>query len=251
MVRASVWSDFKVLGIQTATFLKILGVIFDCRLSFRIHIDSIRSYAAKRVAILKMLYRINLPVEFTRQIILAFRGKLVYGLYWIYWLSNVQLSNLCSIWNRMVKIGFAFHRLVPPDCALRCSNIPSLKCFIGYLTSVRRLQHLILKKNTLMYDSCIDFDHLMNLESERLSGRTRASTRNSTYEIHKKALLKSDRRVPFFMLSTFSNQWKNVGLEAFKNSKFSLLKDFCRSIFEIRQGCPGDLRQWIGSLTFC
>ena len=231
------------LNMEVKESLVVLGLRIDQRLSFKEHLLDVQNWACKRIAVLKLLRRFKLSADATRTIVLSFRAKLSYALYWIPYLCMTNLRALATLWTKMVRVAFGFHTLVPRDAVFAATNVPCFQSFIGYLLCLRRLH--TTKRNIAVFSAFVVEETPDNCHS-RMSLRN--STRVKSMISKANAVAKKHWRPVYEFLNKYP-QSNLISKESFKNSHFKSTKSFCRVIWNISSGCPENALDMVSLLN--
>ena len=130
----------KFAKIELVQHLRVLGVIFDSRLSFNKYLSQIEWYMQSRICALKSLRRLGLSDKCLRAAAMCLRSKLTFGLYHLMLLSDSAFDRLECLWTKIVRAWTGASRFVSTLDMLGHSGTCSLREFTVYLLMSRHLK---------------------------------------------------------------------------------------------------------------
>ena len=122
--------------------LRILGVIFDERLSFLANLSSIKRWCIYRINFFSKLRGIlgnRYNVCLWRRFLHIFRNKITFGLYHLASISDAVRNKYNKLWIKCIRSVLGFCRLVPTNIILDSAKFHNLDDYLFYLLSYREL----------------------------------------------------------------------------------------------------------------
>ncbi len=160
---------FKNKPIEIVNDLKILGIIFDKRFTFRKQCISIRKNLAARLNIIKYLtsnksfINIHTLINVTRALILS---KIDYGLPIYGWCANTNLNQINAPYHQAVRRSINAFPTSPVKCVLAEAGLPSIKDRLRDAT-YKLIPKLVNSQNKILNTEFINaFTHKRNYKKK-------------------------------------------------------------------------------------
>ena len=132
------------LPVKTVTSAKLLGIVIDQRLNFRLQIIECEKFWYFRLKILRVLMFLGLSFRKGLQIAYNFRSKLTYGLLWWLHISDTSKNRLCQLWRIAVRTVARLHPSSPTKDFSNALSIPTLDQFATFLLTKRKFANKFL-----------------------------------------------------------------------------------------------------------
>ena len=127
---------------NTSSSLRILGIIFDERMSFIPHFEKTKQWCNYRLNFFRRLKGImgdNYNLAIWRQFLHVFRNKLTFGLYQMATISKSVYDKFNKLWLKCIKSVYGFLSFVSTKTVLEVSNFHCLDDYLMYLFIYRDL----------------------------------------------------------------------------------------------------------------
>ena len=119
--------------------IKTLGIVFDSQFSFNKHVESICTWANRRMGLLSILRnKLNFSFRVLLEMVKCWRVKFLFGSFWFFGLSDTLRKRLYSAFTRMVRWAVGFNKLVPENEVFKLLGFPSLKSYSNYWFILRQ-----------------------------------------------------------------------------------------------------------------
>ena len=226
-------------SIPVVDHMRVLGVEFDSRMTFNIHLQNVLNTMRRRVNLIWLLKKNGLGRSHALQFVQSARSKMFFGLYWLTVLSENQWKQLEMVWNALLRK--AVHERTPRSIKLeilqQVSGLGTFRNFVHYLLHLRTTKSMKCDKFTLDHEFFIENPYHPTVSD---SGRVvRDSTRTQTTRINQvaadKQQLKHVGSIKLFSIKLASeNEWNS--------EQFKLEKSDLRKFYQVaRQEPPSEI----------
>ena len=135
--------------VPVKTSARLLGLVLDQRLNFRLHLQECERFWYFRLKILRIIVRLGLNFRKGLAVIYSFRGKLSYGLLWWLYASKTTQERLCQLWRIAVRIVARIEPSSPLEDFMKAASIPAMDKFIIYLLVKRQFRGKFIREENL------------------------------------------------------------------------------------------------------
>ena len=225
--------------IPVVDHMRVLGVEFDSRMTFNIHLQNVLNTMRRRVNLIWLLKKNGLGRNHALQFVQSARSKMFFGLYWLTVLSDNQWKQLEMVWNALLRK--AVHERTPKSIKLDVLNqvagLGTFRNFVHYLLHLRTTKTMKCDKFTLDYDFLQENPyHPPVIASDRVVREgTRAQTTRINQTRSDKQQVKNVGSIKLFSIKlAFENEWNA--------EKFKLKKSELRKLYQVaRQEPPSEI----------
>ena len=123
--------------IDSASSVRVLGVMFDRKLNFSKHVDTIVEYCKKYRSPLYYLRKMGLNDHLCRQFVLGVRSKFCFGLYWQAKIAKTHQNTLETHWTNLLRTWLGARRRLSRRFIFETSGLPKIREFSTYLLAKR------------------------------------------------------------------------------------------------------------------
>ena len=175
---------------------RLLGVQLDDTLSFSAHIKKLKLWTTTRARVLYRMSVLGLNEKMKYQILFSLLNSLVYGHWWLYYISETNFTNLEGFWNKLVKSAFEVRRPVPPETLLQKLGLQNLRDTFIYRSAKTLLENRLDKSKPDLLDQVIKAQKQQTGDSSRNNNHrtSKMSRRKTTAEKTKKSLNEAESR---------------------------------------------------------
>lgn len=194
---------------------RVLGVYIDARLSFGVHMNFLSSWVASRSYILARLRTFGVSEPVLLRLALSFRMRLIYGSWWIFFLSGSQFKKLESLWSKLVKKSMGFYRNVENRVVFQFCGVDSLDLYLTYWFTIRSCEYKL--------KGLVDFFSIYENFKKKFcfkKSRCRPSTTDKTFNLY----FRKKFYLPETIITWFKkiSRWRERCFEIFASGKYKI-----------------------------
>ena len=158
---------------------RLLGIRVDEKLNFNCQIQKIKSWTKTRVVVIRRMSKLGLHENIKYRILNSMLNFLLYGYWWIHWLSNTNFSQLQNCWHQLVKATFNVGRSVPPKEMLQQLGLQSLEDTFNYRSAKNLMENRIDKAKPSLLDQALKLEKQLR-KNDNNKHRTSTMSRRAT-----------------------------------------------------------------------
>ena len=158
--------------IESADSVRVLGVIFDRKLTFAKHVSSIVEYCKKYNSPLFYLRKMGLNDHLARQFVLGVRSKFTFGLYWHAKIAQTHQNTLETYWTNILRTWLGARRALSRTFVFEAAGLPKIRNFSTYL---------LFKRSFFQTQKNLEFYPVTSI-TNALESTTRTRTRTHEFD---------------------------------------------------------------------
>ena len=160
---------------------RMLGVRLDDKMRFSSQVEKLELWTRTRARVLWKMSKLGLHEAMKFRILASLKNSLLFGFWWLLFVSKTNFDRVEGFWNKLVKSIFEVNRPVPPDKLMDTLGLHSLGDTLAYLAGKTILENRQDSAKPKLLDDV--FDSIKQQRSNNNSGkdhRTTAMSRRST-----------------------------------------------------------------------
>ena len=212
-----------------ASSLRTLGVIFDSKCSFNANVQSIKSWTARRLGLLKIMRcQLGFSIKTLLNIVKCWRVKYCFGTYWLLGLTPSLNRQLEVAFCSMVRAATGLSKLVPLKTVHQFTGLPALSTFINYWMTVRQywtrnnsesIFNRAKRNRELIADACTNRKKSLRESTEKAT--TESKLKQSPFP-----------KAVFSWIDNFKEKYKFI-MALKKKTDFTIKKALKRDMFDV------------------